>query len=433
MEVKLMKRIEERLIDEKKRLDAVTVPEDLEARLRTALNNTPKRTKRRAPIWVIAAIALLFMSIAGYNYKAFAYYGKKIFGFDEVMTDTLNELNNDGMGQIIEKQTKLEDGTDFIINGIITDANQLILYYTLINPNGIDEHTRMSFSLSKVTGFLTNSYAEFGSSLMNDDQTELKGTMSFEPVNPFSKKLTLHYDQQLENSQMIERSISFSYHPNEALQTEMKQSLKKKFTVDKGTVTFNSITATPASTVIDGTLNVENFDRVESALHGIELIANGRPVQLMGSGNQSSLKGQEFEVRYDALPKQLDSLQLVINEFVGYEKLEENIALATIKNEPIPSESKELWVKDVSTTVQGVEITIATENDVMLDRVSIKTHNEVIPLKTTVNQTHTELEDGRIMKERTLLFDTTEEPEYLLIQGMHYMKQYNHTLEIQVD
>ncbi|MCM3651043.1 DUF4179 domain-containing protein [Metabacillus litoralis] len=428
-----MKRVEERLIDEKKRLDAVKVPEDLEARLRNSLNNTPKRTKRRAPIWVIAAVALLFMSIAGYNYNAFAYYGKKLFGFDEVMTDTLKELNNDGMGQIIEKQTKLEDGTDFIINGIITDANQLILYYTLSNPNGIDEHTEMFFRPSKVTGFLTNSFASFGTSLMNNERTELKGTMSFEPVSPFAKKLTLHYDQQLENNQMIEQSISFSYHPNEALQTEMKQPLKKKFTVDKGTVTFNSITATPASTVIKGTLNVENFDRVESALHGIELIANGRSVQLMGSGNQSSLKGQVFEVRYDALPKQLDSLQLVIKEFVGYEKLEENIALATIKNEPIPIESKELWVKDVSTTVQGVEITIATENDVMLDRVSIKTHNEVIPLKTTVNQTHTELEDGRIMKERTLLFDTTEEPEYLLIQGMHYMKQYNHTLKIRVD
>ena len=69
----------------------------------------------------------------------------------------------------------------------------------------------------------------------------------------------------------------------------------------------------------------------------------------------------------------------------------------------------------------------------MLDRVSIKTDNEVIPLKTTVNQIHTELEDGRILKERTLLFDTTEVPEYLLIQGMHYMEQYNHTLEIRVD
>ena len=77
------------------------------------------------------------------------YYGKKIFGFDEVITGTLKELNNEGMGQIIEKQTKLEDGTDFIINGIITDANQLILYYTLTNPNGIDEHTEMSFRPSK--------------------------------------------------------------------------------------------------------------------------------------------------------------------------------------------------------------------------------------------------------------------------------------------
>ena len=56
---------------------------------------------------------------------------------------------------------------------------------------------------------------------------------------------------------------------------------------------------------------------------------------------------------------------------------------------------KELWVKDVSMTSHGVEITIATDDDVMLDGVSIETQKELTPLKTTVNQIYADQEDGR--------------------------------------
>ncbi|MDQ1143974.1 hypothetical protein QE429_000801 [Bacillus sp. SORGH_AS 510] len=426
-----MKRVEEQLMDEKKRLDSIIVPEDLEARLRNALTPVPQRSKRKAPMWMFIAVALLFMSIVSYQYNAFAYYGKKIFGFDEVISGPLKQLNNEGMGQIIEKKTKLKDGTDFIINGIMTDANQFILYYTLKNPNGIEED--MSFHLSKLTGFLTNSYAVSETAISNPDQTEVKGTMSFEPVSPFSKTLTLHYIQQLDNNKMTAESISFSYNPNQALQTEIKQSIKKTFKVDKGTITFNSITATPTATVIKGSLNVEDFDRVESSWDGIELLANGRAIPMQGSGTTTGFTGRTFELRFDPLPKQLDSLQLVIKEFVGYKKLNQKISLTAIGNKPIAMDNKELWVKNMKTTAQGVEITIVTEDDVMLDGVSVKTQNKVIPLQTTVNQTKTQLEDGRPMKERTLLFKTTKTPEYLLIKGMHYMEPYQVTLDIPLD
>ena len=106
---------------------------------------------------------------------------------------------------------------NFTINGIITDANQLIMYYTLTNPNGIEDRNHDFFRFSKITGFLTNSNAESGTSILNEDHTEIKGTMSFEPVSPFSKKLTLHFWQPLQNGQMTERSISIPYNPNKAM------------------------------------------------------------------------------------------------------------------------------------------------------------------------------------------------------------------------
>ena len=431
MGVMLMSNVEKRLSDEKERLNSITAPEDLEMRLRNALNTAPENTKqkRKTAIWKLAVVAILFIAFASYHYNAFAFYGKKLFDFDDVITGTLKELNDKGMGQIVEKKTKLQDGTELIINGIMTDANQLIMYYTLSNPNGVEEN----FRLSKITGFLTDSNVGGGMSLMNDDQTEMKGTMSFDPVSPFSKELTLHYSEQLQNNRMKEGSISFPYNPSKAMQTQIKQSIRKTVKVDKGKITFNSITATPTSTVIEGSLNVENFDRVRLGLDEILLIANGTPIPIEGSSIQSSLTGKKFDIRYNALPEHLDSLELVMKKFVGYQKLEEKISLTTISDEAIHIGGKELWIKTVSKTLQGIEITIATDDDVMLDGVSIEAKNIKTPLRTTVNQIEVKQENGRIMKERTLLFDSLVEPECILIEGMHYMKPYNKTIRIPVN
>lgn len=429
-----MNNIEKRLMEEKKRIDAITAPEELEDRLRSALNSTsPSRTKRITPMWKLAVIALFFIVVVGYQYNALAFYGKKLLGFDEVIHGTLKELNDQGMGQIVEKKVELEDGTDLIINGIMTDANQLVMYYTLTNPNGIVDDVGELFNPSRITSFLTNSHKESGSYVINEDHTEVKGTMSFEPVNPFSKKLTIHLWQNEQDNQVIEESISIPYNPNKAMQTEIKQSIKKTLQVDKGKITFKSIIATPTMTKIEGSLNVENFDRVNLSLYGIELIANGVPIKITGSSAQSSLRGRTFDIRYDALPEKLTSLELVMKEFAGYQMLEERISLSSIDYKQMKLAGKEVWVKDVSTTSQGVEITIATDDDVMLDGVSLESKDKLIPLKTTVNENYISQEDGREMKERTLLFDTKIEPEYLVIEGMHYMKAYNNVINIPLD
>ncbi|WP_339320034.1 DUF4179 domain-containing protein [Paenibacillus sp. FSL R10-2734] len=428
--------IEQRLADEKTRMESITAPEELEMRLRNALNSAPaKRSKKIAPIWKIAAVVLLVTVISGQNYNAFAYYGKQLFGFDELLQGTtLQQLNNKGMGQNVNKKITLLDGTDLTINGIMADANQFIMYYTLANPNGLDDMSVDTFRPSQISGFLTDSNVVSGTSLINEDHTEIKGTMSFDSVNPFSKKLTLHFWQQLEeNGQMSEGTVTFPYNPNEAMQTQIKQSINKKIKVDKGTITFKSITATPTMTVIRGKLNVDNFDRVNLGLHGIQLLANGAQVEILGSGNQTSVGGRTFDIRFDTLPKDLHSLQLVVKEFAGYQKLEEKYPMSFISNKPFTLGDKELWIKEVSKTSQGIEVTIATDDDVMLDGVSIEAKGVSTPLKTTINQKEVKQADGKLMKERTLLFATQTKPESLLIEGMHYMKEYNKMIEIPVN
>ncbi len=431
-----MNNIEERLAEEKKNIDSITAPDDLEMRLRTALDRAPlRRTKKTVPaIWTAAAAIVLFIAVLGTNYPAFAYYGKQLFGFDAVISGTLQDLNDQGKGQPIEEKMTLDDGTELTINGLMTDANQLILFYTLFNPQGISEEASSSiFSPARITGFLTDSFVETGISQMNDEHTEVKGTYTFEPVSPFAKKLTLQFRQQLPGNQMKDSELTFAYDPNKAMQTEVKQHIRKTLEVDRGTINFQSITATPTMTIIKGYLSIDNFDRIRNAMDGIELIANGKPVAQVGSGSQSSYTGMKFDIRYDALPSDLESLELVIKEFVGYRKLDRHISLPSPADQPVLLEDKELWVKKVSATSRGIEITIATEQDVMLDGVSIEADGENIPLNTTLNQYDTKLPDGTILKERTLLFDTSVQPEQLIITGMHYMKPYNRNIEIPVD
>lgn len=431
-----MERVERLLADERERIDSITASEGLEERLRHALTRIPDKPKRgRASRWMVAAMVLaMLVSAVGYNYEAFAYYGQRILGFDEVMTGTLKDLNAAGLGQTVDRHAILQDGTEFIVSGVMADANQIILYYAFRNPDGIDEQTQQYFRLTRLTGFLTNSYANWGTTTMNDEQTELVGSLSFESVSPFAKKLTLHYSEQKEDNSVVDGSLSFPYHPNKAIQTQIRQSIKETVAVDHGTITFGSITATPLSTVIKGIWNVDNLDRVRSPFDEIDLIANGKPVLLEGSGFSHSRKGRTFELRYDALPEELESLQLVVREFPGYKKLAEKVGLTLVSPmEPISLAGKELWIRNVKPTGEGAEITLVTDDDVLLDGVSLETTEGRTELRMTIGQTETKWEDGRILKERTLLFDSTGKPEYLRIQGIHYRKMYDKVVEIPLD
>jgi hypothetical protein len=424
-----MSDIEKRLEEEKMRIDAIETPLDLEDRLRQALLST-RKPSRRPVIWKTLTVAMVLFLLVGYHFNALAYYGKQILGFDEVITGTLKDLNEAGEGQNINEQYQLGNGVELTINGIMTDANRMIVYYTVKDPKGLKDTFSDIFNPSKITGMFTSSFFEGSSGELSDDGTELKGMMDFEPPSPFAKKLTLHYWQYMTNGQTNEGKISFPYDPNKAMQTQIKQSINKTVKVDKGTIHFDSIVASPTLTVIKGSLRVENFDRLHLALHGIELLANGKSVEIKGSGSRSSLKGRTFEVQFDALPSNLESLEINVKDFIGYKNLNKTITLEKKTDQSIDIGGANLWIKNVSLTSNGIEVTIVTEETVLLDEVSIGDKTDKTPLETTINQQETKEMGGKVIKKRTLLFDTTKMPELLNIGGMHYIKNYDKKIQI---
>ncbi|MFC5465188.1 DUF4179 domain-containing protein [Lederbergia graminis] len=426
-----MDNIEKKLIEEKRRMDKLEAPLELESRLRHALQKKSKRNWRykKFPTLVASLLLIVFVS---YHFNAFAYYGKKILGFDEVLSGTLQDLNDAGKGQIIEKTYPLGSGAELTINGIMSDENRMILYYTVFNPNGLSEPYNDIFQPEKITGFFTSSDFKSSNGVINDEDTELKGTMDFETPSPFSKQLTLHYQQYLENGEVKAGKVTFPYDPNKAMQTNIKQDIKKTVKVDKGKITFNSIVASPTLTVIKGKLDVDNLDKVHLDLHGIELIANGQQVDIMGSGHGTTLLGgKEFDVRFDALPLPLDSLVLNVKEFVGYKEIDQAVSLQKMDDEPINLDGEKLWIKDIAVSTNGLEVTIVTDESTLLDGVYVESKIKKTPLEKTINQTLLK-ESGQLLNERTLVFNTREIPETLFISGIHYMKEYKEKIEIPV-
>ncbi|WP_301109926.1 DUF4179 domain-containing protein [Sporosarcina sp.] len=420
-----MTELEQKLAEEKKRLDEITAPSELEGRLRAALETAPKQKRSRMPQWISVAAALLILSLAGYQYDAFAYYGKKLLGFEEIMPETLTKLNEAGNGQNVDKAMTLPDGSKFTVNGILADENRFVLYYTLDNSEGVGE----DMHFMELNGFLTNSFSSHGTSTMNEEGTQLKGMRTFEPVSPFAKKLTLEFQDSHSQDWL---KITFPYDPSTAMQTKLKQSIKKSVQVDQGNIRFDSITATPSQTTIKGKLKVDNFDRISLGFEGVKLLADGVAIDEIGSSVSSTFNGDVFTIDFDVLPDHLDSLVLSVDTFVGYKQVDERILLTAGKEATADLNGKELIIRKMDVTSDGLEVTVATEENILLDGVTIQIKNDEIPLTTTLRQDYAIAKNGREYKERILLFDSTQLPDAITIKGIHYEKKYGETVEIPV-
>ncbi|MFC9774274.1 DUF4179 domain-containing protein [Paenibacillus chitinolyticus] len=318
-----MNKIENLLKEENSRLSRLTAPENMEARLRRALHSAaPKRTTFRKltngrKIAVAAILAL--MLIIGDQYHALAYYGKILLGFDGILNDNLKKLNQQEWGQPVGEQAKLADGTLLTVDGIMSDENQFIVYYTLSNPKGlVIKDTPTIITFGEIKGYQTFAKSQGGSLLPNKDQTEIKGFSTFEPVNPLAKKLTLSYwDISGDSSERREGHLAFRYHPDEAMPTRIKQSIHQTLTVDGSPITFGSITATPTMTLIEGTVQEQNKKLFDQIHHGVEIVANGEPIKSHDIRINKTENGYTFSLRYDPLPENLTSVQIVLAENGG--------------------------------------------------------------------------------------------------------------------
>ena len=403
-----------KLDEKRKEFDQIQAPSNFEARLRSKLADIPSKKKRLTP-WLIA-VAVFCLAFASWNYSALAFYGKTLLGYEDLMSESIQQLNEDGFGQSINKTVQLDDETKLKIEGVMSDLNQFEIYYA-IEGEGLEDSTLFDIQFLEITGFLTKSYGYSG--VFDADIN--KGVQTFEPVNAFAKKLTLHlfYKQQA-------YEIEFPYEANKAVPTMIKKRLNETLHYDFGEVKFKSLYATKGSTRLEGILKEQTDRNISYDFSQIVLVADGRELPVRGSGLKSSFYSTyKFKIDYEALPPDVKKLAIKVRQFNGMENVKQSIP-AQVGAYEIGSEKLEIL--SINKGQEQIRIRISTDYDILLDQVMIKTKNGgAVLLDSTENYS-----EGTEKNERTLVFYSDEDVESLYIENMYYDKAYAETINIPI-
>ncbi|MDO9535834.1 MAG: DUF4179 domain-containing protein [Bacillota bacterium] len=434
-----MEKIESMLRERKKVLDEMAVPEELEARLSRALKER-KPVRRRSHNWMAKAAAVcLVVFLVGYNFNTLAFYGKKLIGYDQVMTGTLRELNELGKGQLIEKSHTFDNGVSVTLDGIMLDESQLLAFYTVHDPKGevnsMNIHHHIQFN-----GFFGRYIMRGGQGESNEDNTRIKWLMSFEP--PFFLERTLHFRfLLLDGGTMEEGVISFKLDREKAMGTTLKKKINQTVELEHTKVKFDSILASPTRTVIYG--SIQNIlELAKDQLSGerlmmnnlnIKLIANDHEVIKQQGGRMSTdTRGKTFEQSFDALPSDLQSLRIQIESISVDRDVNEEVNLLH-QNRVMEILGQHLEINDVYELNGSTFVTITTDESTVLTRVLLMVDGSRIELEKTVTDDYDKLPEGGIRHTRTLHFPGTGEELVLLIERITFTESYNTILEIPVN
>ncbi|MEK4008557.1 DUF4179 domain-containing protein [Paenibacillus sp. FSL H3-0333] len=435
-----MRTIEERLQEHQQ----IKAPSELEGRLRKALEQAPVRRKSRAGrarSWVATAAAAMLLTVGVYQYPALAYYGGKLFSQTELNTMAFSELADHGYGQSVNKSKTLGDGTVITINGVIADDNALTMYYSIDPSSGSiytgdfpDGNYSLRYGVDKLEGFMTDSDPLGGSGGGSKDSSRFEGVYKFEPASPFSRTLTVTFSELLENGKVAHYPISFKYDPNLAMKSLLVADIDQAVPVDQGTVYYDTITASPTSTIVKGHYKMDNGENPRfSAV--TKLYVNGTEMNYRSMrGTNSSKKGTpEFIIEYDVLPTdKLQSVELVLDNFSGYQKVGQPIPLASPSDHSVTVGEEKLWIRSVSRTADGYDIVVAGKQFTMLDKdtLAVQAGGAAVPVSSISDSRPWDLKNGNILWERTYSFQTTKKPEFMMMDGFHYIKFYRQTVPV---
>lgn len=435
-----MSEVEKILSDKKLEIDKIKVSDELEDRLRSALENVSVK-KRKEYKWILKVASLIIAVIlVGYNIDTLAFYGKKLMGFDEVMTDTLKELNEMGKGQVIDKSYTFKNGVKVTLEGAMLDDNQLLLFYSVKDPKG--DIDKLNFEgNTQIEGALGRHYVKSGEGRMNDNKTEIKWRSEFEKPNLLEKKLKWSFALR-EGNKTETGEISFILDKNKAMGHTLKKNISKSIKVDQGSIKFDSIVASPTATYIKGTIqNIFELAKDEFTGEGfrpssmdIELIANGKEVQQQVGGINTNMNGITFGNKFDALPKDLKTLQIKLVSFGTDNKVEEEIELKDKeKDKTIKILGKEVIINNVYEADGNTYVTTTTEDKVILSTVYLIVDGKRVKLDKTITVNQDKKLNGTLTHTRTLSFKATGKDKRLEVKGITYDKAYNQVIDVQVD
>ncbi|MCM3127021.1 DUF4179 domain-containing protein [Paenibacillus provencensis] len=437
-----MRTIEERLQEHKQTSERMLAPSELEDRLRNALDRVPnKKKKNEVVLWFGLTAAALVLIVGTYQYPALTYYGNELFNMG-LNASSFSEAATEGYGQEVNKSTTLDDGTLITVDRVIADDNSFSMYYTIKAPEGeIIRRDSSRFGVDHIEGFMTNSSPEEGSNDYSEDETVLHGIQRFESVSPLSRTLTVTFYEFQKNGERETYPISFKFDTSKAMKSLVKEKISKSVAVDQGEIYYESITASLTSTVIKGHIKMDEewaqerqpwfFGTTLLYVNGIEM-----NFDFMESQYDAATGLSEFELGFDALPTdEIRSLELILKNSSGYHNQQETISLVSPSDQSIKMGSEKLWIRSVSKTDTGYDIVMATKQFTILenDNIFVQAGGTEVPVSSISSERPWDLNNGNILWERTYSFNTTDQPESLILGGYHYIKTYNKIVPIPFD
>lgn len=430
--------IEAMLKAKKMELNQIEVPEELETRLRSKLDRRSTRPGARIDRRIMA-VGLILAILIGLNYDAVAYYGRKLAGYEQVMNGTLRQLNEMGKGQIINKSCTMPSGVVVTLDGIMLDANQLIVFCSLRNPRGKLDDIELSAG-SFISGSFGNYLTKSGQGILVDQGKEIRWTFKCEPPLFLERKLTCNFTV-FEMGHVENGSITFRINRDQAMAHTLNARINKTIELGTDKITIESIAASPTSTVVNGSmqnimeLGIDQMlgERMRPQDLTMQLIANHKSVTLMGGNISTDIHGTRFRSEYDALPADLKKLQIKIVSLGLDHDVNQQIPLNENKEDvPVKVLNQNICINRIYESNGDLFVTVTSEENVILSRVYAIMDSRKVGLLETVDEKLEKKLDGTILRTRTLHFKGTGQKLVLDIQRMSYRTDCNATIDIPV-
>lgn len=370
-----MANIEKLLNSYRQDLDNIEIPEDMEMKMRESLSKVSKRRRTLSLRKIAVFTVILFL--VGYNFDTLAYYGRKFIGYDNVMSGTLKELDELGEGQIIDKSYKFENGVSITLEGIMLDDNNLIVFYTVYAPDGNVEDVFSNLRVD-LEGAFNDIYGYSGHGEFNEDGTEMKWIATFDKPKFYESNMKLKaiLTGYIDETGVIE----FKLDRNKAMGHTLRIPINTKIEVGQRKVEIEELLSSPTSTVIKGQiqniieLGIDHIkgERFMPDSIDLALIADGEEVQTLGSGISTDMKGVNFEIKYDALPKDTKRIDVELISFSGFEDVGETFNIEKgDSNEVLSILDREIDIVDVFELEGNTYIEITTDEDFNLSYINL--------------------------------------------------------------
>lgn len=431
-----MDKLEQLLNNEKEKIEKVNVPYEMESKLRSSLEVDIHVKKIKIFSIRKIAILLIIVVLVGYNFNTLAYYGKKMTGYDNVMSGTLKDLNELGNGQLIGESYTFNNKVKVTLDGVMLDDNNFIAFYTLYAPDGNvdDVNNNISIIMKGFGGIVSMSN---GTGQSNDENTKISWVSYFEPPAFYMNKIDFLISYS-DNGVTETGEISFKLDRNKAMGHTLEKEINKSFKLNDCNIKINKITASPTTTQINGQiqsiiqLGLDTFteERIRPEDLNINLAVNGKEMSAISWGISTNLAGITFHFDYDALPEELNSIDIKLNTFSAYHDVDEKIKFD--KGEKITILNHDITINSVDQSKEETYITLTTEESTLLRKVFLNADGNRIPLDHTDSEDFIKTHDG-IMKRRTLHFKGIGESLELEIKGLTYKESYNQIIKVPID